>query len=264
MRLLNLSPGVFSDDLHVELNQVLLEEEMSGYEALSYVWGPQAGLAPLLVGSARKQNILVTQNLATALRHLRFADKHRILWVDAVCIDQSNLTERGFQVALMSDVYRLAYRVVVWLGPEEDDSFHAFDVMHAIGLSIDVDWINYSMKHKAAVDNRVSSRVDKFQLALSRDTEAHALNRLFHRHWFERLWIRQEIGLATQAIVLCGKLVIPWQLFRNAVFVIYSQSSKLIEILGNQGQKFGSRIQLVYKICDHRVYLLDSLRTEII
>lgn len=135
--------------------------------------------------------------------------------------------------------------------------------MHAIGSNINVDWISYSIKHKVAVNNPPSSRVDEVHLDLCRDTEIRALNRLLHRQWFERLWIRQEIGLATEAVILCGKLVMPWHLFRNAIFAIYSLSSKLIGVLGDQDASFISRIQLVYRICDHRVYLLDHLRTEI-
>jgi hypothetical protein len=43
------------------------------------------------------------------------------LWVDALCIDQENVTERSHQVNLMGTIYKAAARVVVWLGPLEPD-----------------------------------------------------------------------------------------------------------------------------------------------
>lgn len=40
----------------------------------------------------------------------------RMIWVGAVCIDQTNLTERNTQVANMSKFYQAGSRVVVYLG----------------------------------------------------------------------------------------------------------------------------------------------------
>ncbi|KAH6865669.1 heterokaryon incompatibility protein-domain-containing protein, partial [Alternaria rosae] len=262
-RLLRLSPGDFSDELHVELEQVLLDGTFN-YEALSYVWGSTDHLVSILVGPSREYTISVTQNLATALQHLRNANESRVLWVDAVCIDQSNLAERSYQVTLMSDIFRAASRVTVWLGPEEDDSFYAINAMHAIGSSIDVDWINFTFKPRVSVNNPSSSAIEKLQDYRFRDKEASAVNRLLHRQWFERLWIRQEIGLATHAIIHCGKLTIPWHLFRSAVFFIHSKSHKLMSALGaHQYASFLSRLVLMWRICRDRVYRLQHLRIQL-
>ena len=262
VRLLRLSPGDFSDDLHVELEQVLLDGT-STYEALSYVWGSPANPVSILVGPSRGHTISVTQNLATALRYLRYANESRTLWVDAVCIDQSNLNERSYQVTLMGDIYRAALQVVVWLGPEEDDSFDAFDVMRAIGSCIDVDWISHSFKPKAAVNDLSYHVLVELRQYTFRNHEAHAVNRLLHRQWFERLWIRQEIGLATKAIVRCGELSMPWLQFTNAILFIYRQGGALITALGDQSASFISRILLVHRICQGGPYHLETLRTEL-
>jgi len=263
IRLLRLSPGEFSDDLHVELEQVLLDTA-SNYEALSYVWGSTAHPVSVLVGPSREHAISVTQNLATALRYLRDVNESQILWADAICINQSNLAERSYQVTLMSDIFRAASRVTVWLGPEEQDSSYAFSAMHAIGSSIDVDWTHYSFKPKLSADNASSSRLEEPHNFRFRDREVHAINRLLHRQWFQRLWVRQEITLATQAVICCGRLFMPWVLFRNAIFFIYSQGRMLMaEALGDQIASFASRINLVYKICEKRVYLLENLRADL-
>jgi len=262
-RLLRLSPGEFSDDLHVELDQVLLDGT-TNYEALSYVWGSTAHPVSVLVGPSREHIISVTQYLAIALRHLRYAHQSRTLWVDAVCIDQSNLQERSYQVTLMSDIYRAACRVVVWLGPEEDGSFHAFNAMHIIGSNIDVNWVSCSFKPKVAADNSSSTILEEVQNYRFRDEEVNAFNRLFHRQWFERLWIRQEIGLATQAIICCGRLSMPWHLFRDAFFFIFFRGETLIQAVSkDQRSSYGIRMQLVMRVCQHGVYQLQDLRAHL-
>jgi len=261
-RLLRLNPGDYSDDLHVELEQVLLDDA-SNYEALSYVWGSTADPVPILVGSSRRHTISVTQNLAIALQHLRNPNRSRSLWVDAVCIDQDNLKERSYQVTLMGDIYRAACRVVVWLGPEEHDSSHAFDIMHAIGSSIDVDWTNLTYKTKEAVDNPSSSMLEELQNYGFQDQGAHAVSRLLQRHWFERLWIRQEIGLATQATVRCGRLSMPWHLFQDAIAFIYLNCGVLMVTLGDQYASFASRIVLLHGVCARGVYHLQHLRGDL-
>jgi len=259
-RLLRLSPGDFSDDLHVELKQVLLDGTPN-YEALSYVWGSSANPVSILVGPSRKHTISVTQNLATALQHLRDANESRTLWVDAVCIDQSDVKERSYQVTLMSDIYRDACQVVVWLGPEDDDSFHAFNVLHDIGSSIDINRSDHSFKLQVADDNSSSSKLEDLRNYRFRDEEIHAVNRLLHRPWFERLWIRQEIGLATQALVCCGRLTMPWYLFGNAIFFVFLEGPKLMtETLGDHAASFASRIFLADSICNSDSYCLEGLR----
>jgi hypothetical protein len=59
---------------------------------------------------------MVTANCEAALRKLRNRDSERILWIDAICINQDKTLERNHQVTLMRDIYSKASRVVVWLG----------------------------------------------------------------------------------------------------------------------------------------------------
>ena len=118
LRRLSLSPGDLHDPICGALETVSLGEYPK-YEALSYVWGND--MAPIsMVLSGR--DIPITQNLDTALRHLRHGQLSRSLWVDAVCIDQSNVVERAEQVKLMNRIYHSASTVLIWLGPAADDS----------------------------------------------------------------------------------------------------------------------------------------------
>ncbi|KAK5634389.1 hypothetical protein RRF57_010103 [Xylaria bambusicola] len=80
-----------------------------------------------------------TQNLATALQHLRYKDEARIMWTDSVCINQNGLNEKSHQVAFMGEVCKNARQVVVWLGPAADNSGRAMTVFGEIGSQVAVD-----------------------------------------------------------------------------------------------------------------------------
>ncbi len=113
IRILILAPAQdFNAEICCDLSHVSLDDKPV-YEALSYTWGdPQITKTVLLKGSSFQ----VTTNLATALRHLRHKDEPRVLWADAICINQANITEREQQVAIMSRIYTLASSDVLWLG----------------------------------------------------------------------------------------------------------------------------------------------------
>jgi hypothetical protein len=89
------------------------------YEALSYVWGdPKDHFRIRLNG---KDHIL-TFNLFTALNQLQHPHEERLLWVDALCINQASNSERSQQVALMADIYKSASLCRVWLGEADADA----------------------------------------------------------------------------------------------------------------------------------------------
>lgn len=69
----------------------------------------------------------VTINLEVALRYLRYVLEPRVMWTDAVCINQGDIEERGSQVLHMGSVYSGVSRVVAWLGEDYEDSDLAFD-----------------------------------------------------------------------------------------------------------------------------------------
>jgi len=117
VRFLRLLPAVSRSDV---IECELFCGSLSGtvdFEALSYTWGTFEN-APII--SVQRQPRQVTQNLAAALRRLRHPDHPRVLWVDALCINQSDDAEKSLQVAQMRQVYTSPRntQVVVWLGEE--------------------------------------------------------------------------------------------------------------------------------------------------
>ncbi|KAI1814599.1 heterokaryon incompatibility protein-domain-containing protein [Poronia punctata] len=114
IRLLRLhSSGSYDSQIRCSLDYAFLDN-VPGYEALSYVWGPLEFSQEILV-EGQPHN--VTENLECALRHLRQTSKDRILWVDALCINQDDIAERSHQVMLMKDVYSSCACDLAWLGP---------------------------------------------------------------------------------------------------------------------------------------------------
>lgn len=100
-----------------ELKHAYLDDPPQ-YHALSYCWGDPIVIAPILVNGSTME---VTTNLEAALRELR-AQKINTIWVDALCINQQDPTERGLQVMRMGLIYSRAVTVLAWLGPESGGS----------------------------------------------------------------------------------------------------------------------------------------------
>lgn len=120
IRIVILSPSIELDDpIQCDLREIQLgssSQETTPYEALSYVGGGRRGEHPIQCNGCR---VDVTKKCLEALRHLRYPNRERVLWIDAICIDQSSIPEKNVHVALMGDVYRFAERTVVWIGTVE-------------------------------------------------------------------------------------------------------------------------------------------------
>jgi hypothetical protein len=112
IRLLQLQPGAFDDDIRITLIEAPLSKPPK-YEALSYVWGSPT---PDTAISCHGLELLVTENCVLAMRRLRRRIRTRLLWIDAICIDQTSGKEKQHQVQLMGDVYSKAEEVIIWLG----------------------------------------------------------------------------------------------------------------------------------------------------
>jgi hypothetical protein len=83
IRLLDLHPDQQDEPIHCSLELCYIDKPQL-YKALSYVWGDASLTSPIYIGPLRMKFHLTT-NLACALSHLRYHDKDRVLWVDALC-----------------------------------------------------------------------------------------------------------------------------------------------------------------------------------
>lgn len=176
IRLLRLIPNRDSNaPIYCQLFDFPLHEvgeEPCLYEAVSYVWG---GLDKYHSIDIDGSSLAVRTNLYAAL--IRFRDKFfaKILWIDAVCINQEDKTERGHQVQEMAKIYRKADRVIVWLGEGMDGGDQALERMSDLAA----DHVVRDMK-------RVGSELD-----------LQAVFRLLGRAWFRRVWVCRSIYVFT-------------------------------------------------------------------
>jgi hypothetical protein len=122
IRLLKLFPASYGTPLRGQIAEYQRPFQTS-YEALSYAWGNSGRSETIEICDASAIEPIdlilpITRNLYEALQRLR-SEEPRTFWLDAICINQDDLEEKGHQVAGMGHVYREADRVVVWLGEAE-------------------------------------------------------------------------------------------------------------------------------------------------
>lgn len=137
--------GTIRDALAAEVNHIKSTSITQGddmFEALSYAWGDPASQDILCVNNPNNINgasqLPITSNLSSALRHLRYENKNRVLWVDAICINQNDTIERNAQVLRSADIYSFADRVVVWIGEESEDSGLAMRTVQQLGEGVEI------------------------------------------------------------------------------------------------------------------------------
>jgi len=239
IRVLDLLPGAVGDGLRLVIrHENFGPHDIPPYNALSYTWGSMKKTGNVIVQSQQNSEdcweFPVTENLSVALNHLRSATEVRTLWIDAVCINQCNLAERQIQVARMDVIYRLAQRVIVWLGPEDEDSSLALQTLERVGNTVEVDWLTRNLRPLPGCETRRDElgRIATMGHAFSR-AQLRAVISLLRRQWFTRLWIRQEIGLADRqaATVVCGGCTVLWEAFEKGGWLLYSSRFRTAEPL---------------------------------
>ncbi|KAK4212605.1 heterokaryon incompatibility protein-domain-containing protein [Rhypophila decipiens] len=161
------------------------------YEALSYVWGDLTEQKEMLLDGQPKE---ITTNLWTALKYLRQPDVCRTLWIDAVCINQSDMQERNNQVAQMGRIYSQASRVLIWLGPPDAEIESTLSVLQDPG----------------ALEGKKYEKFPK-EIALG-------LLKILSQPWWLRIWVIQEHVLAgADPLVGCGRTWLGWKQLTEAL-----------------------------------------------
>ncbi|KAI1153817.1 heterokaryon incompatibility protein-domain-containing protein [Nemania diffusa] len=166
------------DPIHATLEEFPLAD-CPEYETVSYTWGDEDGNStpcmPIYLGKFWEV-LLVTRNCWSLLQYLRPYSGCRIVWVDAICINQRSDLERSAQVALMDRIYIQCMRVLVYLGN------------------------NVVEPTKQRFRPKVRASALK-ELLLGRDIQD-----LLSKRYFGRVWIIQELILAPYAVMPLGQV----------------------------------------------------------
>jgi hypothetical protein len=186
IRLLHLLPSADrrrTIACHFSIISLSQRSQQDKYEALSYAWGDPIFNKSIKLAGA---HFPVTTNLKVILRAMRHVTQERVLWIDAVCIDQHNIQERSHQVSRMNDIYSQAASVMIWLGEPRADAALAFDFLREFGR----------------LHDELPTSTDE-----NRNTEqtAMAVRSLLTRSWWTRIWTAQEWILAGRTTFQSGQ-----------------------------------------------------------
>ncbi|CAP70497.1 uncharacterized protein PODANS_3_5670 [Podospora anserina S mat+] len=220
IRLVRLCKGLSNEQIHCELLETYVHASKGvPYEALSYTWGTIDREESIIIG--RNSTLQVTENLYTALVNLRHPHTDRLLWIDAICIDQNNDKERGHQVGQMRRIYQNAEEVLVWLGPGRTaEAQLAMKFLEDVNEQVSATDQLWSWKlRRENWRSELNWRKRKFLERLPDTALAEyrgALEGLLASPWFRRVWIIQEVACSKKARIMCGRKSIPSRTFAIA------------------------------------------------
>ncbi|KAI1061336.1 hypothetical protein LB507_011289 [Fusarium sp. FIESC RH6] len=295
VRLALLHQGAWQDSICCTFQYCTLQHEPidpvlnrnQHFSALSYVWGTSKTRETIQVDG---HDLTIGVNLACAIRHLRDERRPILIWIDAICINQDDITERNSQVAMMRHIYARAQRVIVFLGdgayyrisqdhrkypppppvtfsPAQDASlithFHkswetlctrpewnSFCTICMLRLLENVE--GYKDTIKCISNGKTQSKLRLFEL----------VRQFINSQWWQRVWVVQEITVPSEVVIRYGNVTIPW--------AILASSANLCEDLGWGRHDLGSEYFLgierehakVLPVFARQVLEIESLRRE--
>lgn len=231
------------------------------FEALSYAWGDAAVTGTIEFPD--QSHLPIAANLESFLRYRREREAVVMLWIDAICINQKDNEEKSSQVQAMSQIYILAYRLSVWLGPPSDDSSLGMNSLPEIGY--EHAFVKLSMSPEECV----------------------AIGGYCNRAWCSRAWIVQELAHGSagtkygRTTVRCGSDCLLWSQLVIACSRIYVNALNLrqrlpsvrhvlsLDTLPSRGKDevFGSGEsyphRLLQQLAKHRQCLASNPRDKI-
>lgn len=225
IRLLTLLPG---EDYTLKATLLCVDLSSSPtYEALSYVWGDMETKAGYFI-EIDGTDMEITPNLYRALQALRMKKKSRVLWVDSLCINQSDNKDKEIQISMMLEIYMSAQHVVVYLGEPSTGGLALFSFLNR---NIHTD----DLVEKAIEDLGLDERDIRELL------EAY-VNFCF-LPWWNRVWVQQEYSISrTNPTFYLGRNSIqPSVLLRDWTMLQSNIATYLIPFTGKL--KFGLDVQ---------------------
>lgn len=209
-RVLHIMPGRRDETIVCNIHMINLDESPT-YEAVSYCWGDPKPSSQIILDGRRAY---ISLNLCKALQELRLTTEMRVLWADALSIDQSNKSEKSQQILLMKQIYRRARKVFIYLG-EFGDMEMTSNVVQLIR--------ELAQCYKRSDKNwRFSLEKNIRYLGLPGvDSEKWTkLTDFLNFPWFGRVWVIQEVALSQHAHVAIGGLILDWKDLADACYVL--------------------------------------------
>jgi hypothetical protein len=247
IRILIVSPGTQGDDLGLSFQVLSVHDDPIGeFDAVSYRWGVPTEPLPVTIDG---QPFHLTDSQKGMIEDLRYEDRNRRIWIDAICINQKDLVERGQQVQLMRLLYSKAHCVSIWIDHELQTNSYVYQQF---------------------LKTRDFSEIIEM---LERDNTLWApICEIFQNEYFNRVWVQQEISNSSRLSLQCKNTVLPsasllallsaWVLLRDkfhkndapfpeeCCFFQYRLPDKLFNKLCGEQSMFGQKpMDLVSVLC---------------
>nr|OQO29773.1 hypothetical protein B0A51_03688 [Rachicladosporium sp. CCFEE 5018] len=263
IRLLLLEAGTDDEDLIASLLIVDLEDPgRPKYETISYVWGDASRRASLNVDGCSTS---VPESAVAALRCIRLPDRTRVLWIDSICIYQSDIEERGRQVSMMADIYQSGTCLLAHVDVPGCD----------FGLvTTSISAVRRKMKRELDEMSKIGfplspigfGEAPPLMLGLA-DDAILALWHFLSAAWFRRLWVLQEVILSNRSIIPCGDQVLEVSDVFDLIHIILldpmrlaaDNSRKLISTANAVTLANSSRLYRQFRQHEHDLQSLVSL-----
>ena len=220
-------------------------ETVPAYKALSYCWGTEDASRHILING---RQFAIRPNVHDYLQLVSGEAQPRWMYIDAICINQSDLLEKSSQVRLMGDIYRQAKEVVAWLGAtiskveksinmhENDEAWQLFFDMAMLKL------VPAGLQLPGA--GRAEPCLDQDALNTWLDASFPApnmalfvLDPILNCPYWSRLWIVQEMLLARVFTIRYKRLNIPWRVLYGLLrYCAFDGDNS--EALQNAGRQF--------------------------
>jgi hypothetical protein len=204
-------------------------DQLPPYECISYCWGTSLEEKVILLSG---RHFKVSTNVYDILCQRRALFASRLLWIDSVCINQTDDTEKSHQVRKMQTIYAKAARVTVCLG-EAPDAHLARRLSRVLYSHIlwteRTHWTETIIEHymRAEATNNMAPPPDWL-----------ALTRLLRNQWFERCWVVQEVVLARKVYVIYGGRYIDWDMLLGLTTAFTDElGGPIRRLLSNNGPK---------------------------
>ncbi|KAM0433297.1 hypothetical protein ACHAPT_004173 [Fusarium lateritium] len=243
-----------SSQLELQLRHASMNE--TTFSALSYVWGDCSETIDITLNG---QSFPVGPNLHSGLKQLRENGFRSWIWIDSICIQQTDLEEKGWHVQEMRTVYSRAECVYMWLGPGSDATDKTMEFMAEIGpklvelkaLEILNTWENGSVRdyfvkrvpgHRFGdTEQRPSLKLAEYMYSLldhpglqaARSVDGveipqgvliDGLSEIVKKENWHRIWIVQEVALARAGLVMCGTSTVSLDHFHSTFMTLWDCS----------------------------------------
>lgn len=226
-RLLTIYPGRQEAVIECSLAYASLDIQLPVYEAVSCTWGQATRDWMTVVNDLP---FGVSENVVAALRALRYQGKTRALWIEATCVDQSNLAERSSQLQLKGHIFARAAGVIAWLGSGTIKTHETF---------------RFIERHIASTSSPVQGEVDWD------DTYGHTITEniaedILYRKWWQWAPAVPEVAVSENIIIKCGSSSVPWNGFLDLVKWLRSRSVEASRLLSGRSLDCMDTIKSTY------------------